>query len=659
MDPVGHPGGPPMNPDQLHVLLIGIDAYDGGGSLRGCVNDVDAIQGILLDRLGVPAERVTRLVSPRFGAEHDTRIEGPLPTLAAITAELHRLAGDEVAPSDRVFIYYSGHGTQLVLEDAEGRRFPREALLPKDKVQGPEARFLPDWELNAAMAGIGARCLSATVVLDCCSSAGATRSLSFNTGTLRFWPTTGIQRLPRAGTEVAETTRGVADGLLARVDNCQIVAACQADEKAKEADLDGRTMGHLSRSLWERLLAVGADDLSRLRWGEIWRSVEAAVLDRNPQQRPWLSAGFGRAVFGGDPDDRGDVGFAIRRHGDRYALNAGTLAGVTENARIAVYGPNPATFPPLDSAADQAARVGELRIESATRAGSTGTPLAPLTLPEAARGRLVAPGADAQLVVALQPHVDEVADPLSESPFIRLTGEVRHADLELHRRGEGWFLADDLYGPDPGGPRLARVPHGRPDILRSVVEHYYRYRAPLRLAHTCRDLPTLLRLSLLNCNHFRLTAADAQTAALPEVTGTDHARYEVTVGDWICIAVHNHSDHNLYVTLVDAAASGRVVLLGTGQIPAGGRERFWAGNVLGSPFAASLPDDQPVGVDRLVAIGTTVPGVDLSHLRLDTGFAELVRLERGAVPRRDLILPAAGPPVEQYASATADLWTRS
>lgn len=649
-----------MNPDQLHVLLIGIDAYDGGGSLRGCVNDVDAMQGILLDRLGVPAQRVTRLVSPRSGAVHDTRIAGTLPTLAAITAALHRLAGDEVAPSDRVFIYFSGHGTQLVLEDAEGRRFPREALLPKDKVHGLETRFLADWELNAAIGRIGARCLSATVVLDCCSSAGATRSLSFDTGTVRFWPTTTVQRSPRAAADVTATARGVADGLLARVDNCQVIAACQADEKAKEAELDGRMMGHLSRSLWERLQLVDADDLAALRWGEIWRQVEAAVLARNPQQRPWLSAGFGRAVFGGDPDDRGDVGFSVRRHGERYALNVGTLAGVAEGARIAVYGPDPSTFPPLGSDADRAARVGELRIVSATRAGSDGVPVAPLTLPEAARGRLAAPGANARLVVALRPHVDEIADALRGSPFIRLTDDERQADLELHRRGEVWFLADDLYGPDPSRPRLPPVPHERPDIVRAVVEHYYRYRAPLRLAYACHDLPALLRISLLDCNGRRLTAADAQMAALPEVTGTDQARYAVTVNDRICIAVHNHSDHNLYVTLMNAAASGQVVLVGTGQIPARGRERFWAGNVLGDPFFALLPDDgRPVGVDRLVAIGTTVAGVDLSHLRLDARFADLARLRRGAVASRGTVPPAASPPVEQYASATADLWTRS
>jgi len=646
-----------VNPDELHVLLIGIDAYDGGGSLRGCVNDVDAIQAILLDRLKVPAERVTRLVSPRSGADHDARIEGRLATLAAITGELDRLAGDQVAPAERVFIYYSGHGTQLVLQDDEGQRFLREAILPKDKVRGPDTVVLADWELNAAMARIGARCHSATIVLDCCCSAGATRDLDLDTGTTRFWPTDRVRQIAKADNGFETTARGVSDGL-ARIDNCQVVAACQADQRAKEAEFDGRTMGHLSRSLCERLQAVEADDLSRLRWGQIWRQVEAAVVDRNPRQQPWLSTGFGRTVFGGDAEDGGDTGFAVVQHGDRYELDVGTLAGVTEGARLAVYGPDPVAFPELDTAADQAARVGEVRVESAARVACTAVPVAAFTLPEAARGRLVAPGADAKLAVVLQPQDDDVAAALHASAFVQLVSDAREADLELHRLSEGWALADDLHGLGPGDCRFPLVPHSQPDLLRAVVELYYRYRAPLRMAHACRDLPTLLRLALLRCDQRRLPEAIAQTVTLPEVTGSDRARYEIGVGDLICIAVENHSDRSLYVTLFDAAASGRVFMLGTGQIPARGRERFWFGNLIGTPFAASLPAGQPLGVDRIVAIATTVAGVDLGHMQPSTGFADLIERTRDSEQPRDLGPPPRPPPVEQYTSAVADMWVR-
>ena len=40
-------------PPRDHVLLIGIDAYDGINPLQGCVNDIDVIQRILIDKLGI------------------------------------------------------------------------------------------------------------------------------------------------------------------------------------------------------------------------------------------------------------------------------------------------------------------------------------------------------------------------------------------------------------------------------------------------------------------------------------------------------------------------------------------------------------------------------------------------------------------------------
>jgi hypothetical protein len=130
------------------------------------------------------------------------------------------------------------------------------------------------------------------------------------------------------------------------------------------------------------------------------------------------------------------------------------------------------------------------------------------------------------------------------------------------------------------------------------------------------------------------------------------------VGDLICIAVENDSDRGLYVTLLDAAASGKVFVLGSGQIPARGRERFWFDNLIGTPFAASLPRRQAVGVDRIVAIATTVAGVDLDHMHQSTGFAHLVERTRDFERPRDLGPPPGPAPVEQYTSAVADMWVR-
>ena len=56
-------------PESYHVLLIGIDAYPKK-PLYGCVNDIDAVQKLLLERAKVAKERILRLASPRENAAH-------------------------------------------------------------------------------------------------------------------------------------------------------------------------------------------------------------------------------------------------------------------------------------------------------------------------------------------------------------------------------------------------------------------------------------------------------------------------------------------------------------------------------------------------------------------------------------------------------------
>src|SRR5687768_7194853 len=123
--------------------------------LTGCVNDIDAVQRLLVDCVGVPREHIRRLAAPRTDAPHETDVPEELPTLDNLRAAWTQLGGEEVGSQDRVFVYYSGHGTQAMVAEGE-RRFSREALLPKDKKRGAEYRLLFDWELNALIARIAA-----------------------------------------------------------------------------------------------------------------------------------------------------------------------------------------------------------------------------------------------------------------------------------------------------------------------------------------------------------------------------------------------------------------------------------------------------------------------------------------------------------------------
>lgn len=180
MSPERIPAGPPAEAPGDHVLLIGIDAYDGCTPLRGCVNDIDAVQRLLIDRLHVAPARITRLAAPFSATRHevDEGIVEKAPTLDNIRAELDRL-GKNANPGDRVLIYYSGHGTQVkVVEPDTGTTFVREALVPKDHVVNlVEQQYLFDWELNELLSVIATRTSHVLCVLDACCSRGATRDL--------------------------------------------------------------------------------------------------------------------------------------------------------------------------------------------------------------------------------------------------------------------------------------------------------------------------------------------------------------------------------------------------------------------------------------------------------------------------------------------------
>ena len=637
-----------------HVLLIGIDAYDGGGMLTGCVNDIDAVQRFLVDRVGVPPARIRRLAAPRTGALHETDVPEELPLLDTMRAALERLGTDEVGPEDRVFIYYSGHGTQCIVSDSERRRFAREALLPKDKKNGPEYRLLFDWELNTLIARIAARASAVTVVLDCCNSGGATRDFNAaeTRGQDRFWPIPEIA-LAAGADRSAGSVRGVASAL-GSLQRCQVIAACRDDERAREsAGEEGLSNGELTRALIARLSAVPATELHDLRWGHVWRGVEAAVREANPRQSPWLSGRFGRRVFGFGPDDDTDPGYAVVQVPAGYRVDAGTLAGVTVDAEVGVYAADPPVFPPLDSGEDLAARKGTIRVVRAERASSEAVATAPFVLPKAPRGRLVRSGRDASLRMALAPNDAGLAAQLATSPLVEQVGPGL-AELTLTRRADGgWALVDDVHGTGQNAdePVLAVIPADRLDRARAAVEHYHAYSAPLRMARACRDLPSLLRLWLLDCGDAALAADVAQDPDLPQVQPGAHAPYEISVGDRVCFVVENAAEVALSVALFDCDPSGRVLLLGEKRVPRLAKHAFWFEDTLGTPFTAGLPDERRVGVDRVAAIATTRPDVSLRYLERHQTFAEVLAPPVRAGPRLRDLGRAEEPPAESWTSA--------
>lgn len=352
---------------------------------------------------------------------------------------------------------------------------------------------------------------------------------------------------------------------------------------------------------------------------------------------------------------------------DTYRLDSGSLAGVTEGALVALYPPmdSPAAtsvFPPLDTPEDVRQRIGLLRVISADRATSEAkaSPALPppSPLPANVRGRLVQLGKDARMRVALRPHDEALARRLAQSPFLEIARPGDEAEMTLVQRSDGfWAMTDDVYGtgeePGPPVPTLLFLPATAPppgawDTAVKLVEHYSWYAAPLRAGRRCTDLPHGISIRLLDCNSMTapLPEDQAQDPKLPELSPGTRPNYElragrydrvarrwITMGDAFAIQIDNTSTLDLWVTLFDCDSDGRVrILASQSLLQSKGRATFWISpEAPGVPLAATLSENQTLGVDRYVAIATTDKRASLAYLELRTSFVDAANGSEKAV----------------------------
>jgi hypothetical protein len=649
----------PKTEPTYHVLLIGIDAY-AVKPLRGCVNDIDDMQRLLLGpRVRIPEASITRLASPHAGTAHEA-LEGDRPaTLANIREELTKLGARPLEGDHRVLIYYSGHGTRAPVSTPAGP-LHREALVPVDfNAQPGHYQLLFDLELNALLADIAARTPAVTVILDCCHSAGATRELPGADMTSRVLEL-GRQDPLTLPADLQARALVTARGTAGNVDDCHVVAACLNHELAQESsDSQGTRHGLLTRALLEQLRAVPEkEDLRATPWGRIWQAVRAEVDAANPTQHVWMAGSESRAVLAGPRVD-GDLGLTVTRTGpNTYAIDAGALVGVTEGGQVAVYGLQPASFPPLGSQKDDEARLSGMLLDVTSASPATATAKAagtPFDLPPGARGRLVKAGSPARLRCAVVPANPAIAATLATSALLEVVGEGQaHALLRKRLDADVWDLVDDIHGAKVGYPVLCSLSPHQLDLAARVMEQYFYYALPLRMASACKDLPGALALSVLRCPSGReLTADEKSGVGLPEVGSEGAFAYDLHRGDLVAMRIRNTSGERLKVSLLNAAASGRVEYLGDQMIDPQAVYVFWRGNTQGRPFPASTPQGATQGIDRLVAIGTTVERTDLRYLKVNSKFAEILARTRGQADKDLDDEETASPPPEQWTATQA------
>lgn len=632
-----------------YAVLIGIDNYLAVPKLSGCVSDIETIEELLSSRIQGPL--VVRKLVARQEEEAAAGADDELPTRDAIIAVLSALSGDALNAGDRVLFYYSGHGTQLYDPAAEDTR---QALVPQDFRAG--AGLLYDIELRTLLDRIYARTGDLTVILDCCHSAGITRDVSAaDPEKVRCIELRAVEAAELTGPAPAPLAAPGADlkesgALFQGETEYPFLLACQADEKAKEQSFTEPpqgTHGVLTHALVRTLSREPAERLATLCWADIWWPLQAEIIAESSQQHPHLLGPREQRILGG-PSPQRAAGLPLRLLPDgRYEVGIGTLAGLGPGARIAVYAAAPKDLPPLGSAAErELVRAAELVVVDAALATATAIPEPPsavFAIPAGACARVTQPAARDLLTASLLPELpQDIAQALRAAAvndrvrYVETGGEAR---IGISVDG-GLWLGDDVYGPGPpqdlGAPGpLAYVPPV-PDRqlqlagLRAALRHYGSYVMPLRMSRQGGFTiePGRIQLQLLECADAEvLHTLRADASRRRPIARNQRGIAQLAPGSTFALALGNRLSTPLYVTLLSCGASGKVGFLASGEFIAGkcttviGRS-----NALGQygPISARLPGGHSWIIDRIVAIATNQPSLDLYPLRQDRSFAEVI-----------------------------------
>lgn len=323
--------GAPAPRNTRHALIIAIGEYGQA--------EIPPLPGVAHDV--VSARRMAEAMA--IPPEHTVVIRDREATAERIRSEIGKLA-DRVAPGDRVFVYYSGHGTRTF--DPNVRRDGcTEGLMTTD------SQVITNVEMAEDLKDVTAKADKLLVFYDACFSGGLTgaplRTRSLTVGNERVTPKFTAANTPEmCATPSNFRTRSLALVLQANgstPENVVHIAASRPDE----VSFDSAMNGGFATVAWRDCLlgqAVDADGSGGITVDEVTRCAQAKVSAALANQ-PGISGQH--MTVGGNPS------FVPAWMGAAFAPAA--AASVTPAS--------PAPAPPFVAAEDRVAPPGEILAE--------------------------------------------------------------------------------------------------------------------------------------------------------------------------------------------------------------------------------------------------------------------------------------------------------
>jgi hypothetical protein len=253
------------------ALIIGINQYKAPAdsminspralwrNLAGCTNDAEAIRDLVIAKYGFASSDITSLFNTEASRER-------------IIAELKRLVSVS-AKGDVVFIFYAGHGSQVVNSLSVEKDKKDETIVPADAYRG--VADIRDKELAVYFNQLLDKGVLLTVIFDSCHSGSVGRGLLYDVPGVRY-----IEENPIDAKDPSEPPRPEDRGAL-------IISAAQDDEFAKEIkDENNLTHGAFTLAVIKALEQNAVDAPVE----DIFNSTVAIMKYFGKTQQPVLAA---------------------------------------------------------------------------------------------------------------------------------------------------------------------------------------------------------------------------------------------------------------------------------------------------------------------------------------------------------------------------------
>lgn len=341
----------PPSPSNFYALLVGVNDYhpDGGvKGLRGCVNDIDEMARLLVERFGVPSDNIVTLTN--LQATHRA-ITGALQSHLVDRADRWLAAGHDQPDADKpIFLFYfSGHGSQtrdLTGQEPDGMD---ETIVPYDS-RTPGVYDIRDWELGQMIELLSRATNNITVILDCCHSGSGTKDVEPAADPHASLPRRcppderkqPTDRPPGSGS----ATREVSGAGWELGTKHVLLAGCRDRELSNEIEIDdggqGYWRGALSYFLQQELATMPL--ALPLTYRELHERVRSRVSAIFTNQTPQCEGDVERTVFGGLRPARDRLFTVTEQRAGLHWIDAGIAHGVRLGSLLRGYPPETRTL---------------------------------------------------------------------------------------------------------------------------------------------------------------------------------------------------------------------------------------------------------------------------------------------------------------------------